>query len=563
MRSVVRGSEVLHPVVAALWAPGAILMGIPAQSQSTGTFVAAAVGAALSVMIVVTLTTVFRWRRQSIRLLFAMVVTLIAIAVGAAATVALFPQDLIPRPGSAVAGTPTPSELGTVTATVALRNYLLWLLIAVIVSGRRRFSAARRRLRRTASLVENVAARRGASLLARQSELITVLHELAETLENEALRAQRVKDADSRRQLGLWLEHTSESFMPRAIAPLDDAWTTAAGQPGTGPGVRGENPLPPKQPMRFNGRYFSGVVGGLVIGVAAMLASTTAAVEQPGFLLQIPLIVIAFAISPASATTLMFTAALTPIIASGFSTIDALLPAVLITAVAGLSATHRWNEVRRLNILESLSVTLTSESLAASVDRRTAAEWRGYAFSAVHNDIQSALLATRPRITTDETDPLETLTGLAARIRSVAVNLTNPVAPPKFAETVEDVIELWRGATDLTVSTTRSADQILRRDAGATAIAVGIIGEATLNAVKHAGATQVSASIEAETDRLVVIVTSPPGESRSIQRASAGLGIRYLSELTTKLRVDHSSDGTRVYAEIPVKSGEPQPDRTG
>jgi hypothetical protein len=545
--------DLSHYTVVVTWFIAAVALGIPGLAMSVTGAIVAAVGASITVGLVVSAVLIARHARVQWSMSLWTSIVALCILAGSAATVFGGARVLDPNSSSLGNELWTEQFALTLVATVWLRNCLLWALFATLVAARRRYSIVRARLVRTLRRVREHPID-SATLAERQEALRAWLATVQ--ADADALLARVVERPSdvSRNDVATWLATIARDGVSDALSVLDNSWISTTEAPAE---LASRSVMAQRRPLlRFNGRYFSGFVGGLVIGVAAMLAATTAVVEQPGFLLQIPLIVAAFALSPASASMLLFAAALTPIVADGPSP-EEFLPAILILAVAGLSAGHRLYEVRRLRALEELVLILARESLDGAISTQRRVVWAQRAFDVIHGKIQGSFVATAMAVSRPNENLASRLESLIEILRLATDEIDRPLEPVDFAAALEEVVTLWHGSVSLAVTTTISADRVIQADPALASIVLAVIGESTLNAAKHGNASSVAVSIVTETRRIVIRAraTSAASTGHPLLGAAhpSGRGLAYLSELTSVLRLESDPDGTTLHAEVPVE----------
>jgi nitrate/nitrite-specific signal transduction histidine kinase len=123
------------------------------------------------------------------------------------------------------------------------------------------------------------------------------------------------------------------------------------------------------------------------------------------------------------------------------------------------------------------------------------------------------------------------------------------------ATSISQVVGLWDGSMNVSVSVDQNASAILRHDSHAAATAIEVISEATVNAAKHASTSAVSATITAEGRRLRVAVINKRDlvDVSTNPVRSTFTGLAFLRELTSELRLESSESSTTLFAEIPSR----------
>ena len=122
-----------------------------------------------------------------------------------------------------------------------------------------------------------------------------------------------------------------------------------------------------------------------------------------------------------------------------------------------------------------------------------------------------------------------------------------------FEEQAAAVIALWDGSISLSIEVSPEAERALSEDSFAAGIAMEVINEGTLNAAKHAQTQKVRAQVGLEGSRLRVTVTNPRGPGEPTSRSSGNIGLTYLRQMTTDLRLEVTERRTTLFAEIPAR----------
>lgn len=556
-----RGIEFVHPSLYPWFTAGALLLGIPATlSRPVGSWVALCAGVAF--VIVGAFILWFAGRtggksRSSTALV--LIVHIIVIAVASVLVETMNPNSSYSADPNIQSANLTLAATAFLTACLFIVWVLMWVLVAVLVSAQRSFRSTRRSLRmalaRVGSAAEQFRETVTAPMTSLRSSVATQILKRVNLIERSWQTSSRTDRTEAREQFVSLLD---EVVVP-ALTELrdlnfdEDFRPTSVPKPPriANPG-RSKSQEGARTRLRWNGHYFSGLVGGLVIGIVAIASSANVNLTSPGFLLQIPLIVIAFFLSVPSALLLFFAAALTPFLGpnSGAPENFALFGVIVLLAL--LSLAHRANEVRQFRVLEGLSIA--NNILARElVDFRQQTRLRHKQLNSVlHGKLQTILIAAQVSLTNKKDIAPQQIEHIIAALRDATSELAHeiPSPPLDFASSIADVVELWDGSVRVGVHVSTDAERILTRDAQATAIVIDVISEGTLNAAKHTESKEVDARITAEGQRVRVTVTNPNSSQAEAPGWSTRLGLDYLSELTTELRLEIGTNSTTLIAEL-------------
>lgn len=310
----------------------------------------------------------------------------------------------------------------------------------------------------------------------------------------------------------------------------------------------------PKIPWRWRGVYFSGTVGALLIGAIGLLTVAPDAVRAIGPLVQLPLIMAAFFVSVPASVILLLTAALTPFLQPNEGVPENFGLFAIVVALVVVSFIQRFNQVRRVRVLETASVNKTLGALAAIQARHQIEAFRRRINQVLHGSIQATLLAIELGLRQSGTSSSAKAQAGIASVRESLESLKTPDEPElDFASALDSVVKTWSAGINVHVDLSPSAATLLQDDVIAASAVLEIITEGTSNAIKHAGAKDVEVSVGHEAPFLRVRVShasdSEAGPKPPI--TSNGIGMRQLAELTSSLRLLTESGLTTLYAEIP------------
>jgi hypothetical protein len=434
---------------------------------------------------------------------------------------------------------------------------LTWILTAILVAFQRAYRASRRLLLSTSARLESASARFSqdvlepirtlevdvAAQLSRSTNLLDKLIGKKATADAGKILAEVVHIRDA---------IVSPALTALASISLDENATTTQPRRRRGPLKR--------VVARWDGSYFSGVVGALIIGIVAIAGSTSVNVSSPGFFVQIPLIMLAFLISVPAALVLFFAAALTPFLGPGSNAPENFVLFVVIVLLALVSFLQRANEVRQLRNLEGLTVANSALALEFVGFRQQAINLKKRINSVLHGKVQSNLVVAEHHLNSNKPVRDKDLGQVLTSLRDASKELAGsaPDVELDFATAIGQVVSLWDGSINLSVMVAPAAEEILIEDSHAAATAIEVISEATLNAAKHASTSTVVASITAEGRRLRIAVTNDRDRAsdRTRSHVSSRLGMDYLRQLTSELRLESTESSTTLFAEVPSRLGE-------
>lgn len=181
--------------------------------------------------------------------------------------------------------------------------------MAILVAFQRAYRASRRPLLATLARLASASEQFAKDVL---DPIRSLEMDVANRLRSVTERLERLGEASGRKERNtarteiesLWDENLTKTLMRLGDISLNEDAPVAMSQ-------RRRGEIPRVSP-RSNGRYFSGIVGALIIGIVAIASGTNVNVTSPGFFVQIPLIMVAFFVSVPSALLLFTAAALTP-----------------------------------------------------------------------------------------------------------------------------------------------------------------------------------------------------------------------------------------------------------
>jgi len=543
-----RGPELTDPWIYPWFAMAALFIGAPATIERTvGLWLALASGIVMVIILMLIVRfTIYRHSYRSPSSLIAIVSLSAATASGAILTKLLTPFDSMSQ--------------FALTTSLALIWLMLWLLTSILVNGQRAYRKDRKSLRVTRTRIE-LAARDFKILVEEPSQdavyrLIAELRKLAEHIRESASGQSNPTRESLLESLTRGRDELVSPALEKIVSLNFDndrlALNSAQLEPVGRLKLEGI-------PFRWKGKYFSGFVGGLIIGVVALSASANADFANPGFLIQIPLIVLAFSISVPAALTLFFAAALTPFLAPNNAAPENYALFVVIALLAFVSFFHRANEVRQTRILEGLSVANADLAFETVRLQQQTKEIKSKLVSIIHGQLQSSIVAGILSVRSKKVSTIEDAIKSVAILNQAADQIecllrdAKQTASIDFATALKQIVDFWADELNLSVSVTSQAGEILESNRNARAAVIEVISEATLNAAKHSLTSQVDASVKAEGDVLRVTVTNSRNQTPEEKMPSAQLGLAFLKEITTNIQLEVNHESTTLLADIPFK----------
>ena len=546
------GIRIVDPWIYPWFAVGAFALGIPATlNRPVGSWLALLAGVAIVLGGAFLLWLV--GRRRISRLASSLIVSGLVVAILVAGWVVqgLNPIDSYVNPtNSSVAPDISPSAFVFLTGSLWIVWLLLWALVAVITAGQRVFRRTRRSLRQTLTRLDSLSTRFADEVL---SPARAIEQSVAKNLVDSAKELESLVSGRKR---------TSAESVSAQIASIKETFVPALGKI---PQFleQSDRLLPRKNrrvslrgiPRRWNGRFFSGSVGALIIGIVAVSGSASTNFSSPGFLIQIPLILVAFYVSGPAALLLFFAAALTPFLGPNSAAAENFVFFVVIFFLALLSFIHRANEVRQLRVVEGLSMANNSIVRDVVRFRQQSEAIQNRLISVLHGSVQATVVAAEVQLGKKAVPVRSSVLTVADALKQAAHTLTSVEDAPEFdfEEQAAAVIALWDGSISLSIEVSPEAERALSEDNFAAGIAMEVINEGTLNAAKHAQTLEVRAQVGLEGSRLRVTVSNPRGSGDPTSRSSGNIGLTYLRQMTTDLRLEVTDKRTTLFAEIPAR----------
>ncbi|MFM5968864.1 MAG: hypothetical protein ACKOQ8_07510, partial [Micrococcales bacterium] len=150
-----------------------------------------------------------------------------------------------------------------------------------------------------------------------------------------------------------------------------------------------------------------------------------------------------------------------------------------------------------------------TESLAILVSRLRQEIWLNNRRMAgvLHGPVQAALYAAGMKLSGSKAVSLELITEVERDIASALERLDSEhrLEGEDFAETLNQIVSLWRGCCEISVFTTDECSQALYADRNAAACVVEVVQEAISNAIKHGRASNASVMISLVSPKLAEV----------------------------------------------------------
>ena len=554
-----RGREFVNPWVFPWFALAILVIGIPGTlARPAGSWFALTGGLAIclaaAAVLWFALRTVARVRTST----WVVVVSQIVVVTAASfVTHTLNPVESFASDTDAV---PPTIGLGVsvfLSVSLAIVWVLTWTLVAILVAFQRAYRSSRQVLLATSDRLESASAHFDKEVLepirSLELDVATQLSKSTKLLDKLLAKTPPTDTGRIRAEVA----HIRDAIVAPALTTLA-AISLDEDAPIAQP--RRQRGALTRVAARWNGQYFSGVVGALIIGIVAIASSTSVNVTSPGFFVQIPLILIAFFISVPAALLLFLTAALTPFLGPGSNAPENFALFIVIVLLALVSFLQRAIEVRQLRNLEGLAVANSSLAIEFIGFRQQATNLKKRINSVLHGRVQSNLVLAEHLLNSKKPVGDTELGQILTTLREASQELAGsaPRVELDFTTAIGQVVSLWDGSINVTVMVSPEAEEILVEDSQAAATAIEVVSEGTLNAAKHASTSTVSANITAEGRRLRIAVTNDRGRPDDANRSdrSSRLGLDYLRQLTSELRLESTETSTTLFAEVPSRLSE-------
>jgi hypothetical protein len=443
--------------------------------------------------------------------------------------------------------------LAAATASYALQHLFLWLLLTVLVSSSVNYRSSKKEQRK---LSDDIARALGdshteSSLTQKQRDAVKEMSRRVDAIE----KSLGDESGDHVAELVDAVRALREDVVRPSLKQLNALLAQARSEPGFLPAMESTTTT---VPWRWGGMFFSGTVGALLIGITGLLLAAPAAYYLPGLFIQLGLIMLAFFVSVPAALLLFSAAALTPVLDPTAQSTGGAAVLVLIGLLGAISFLQRFNRVRQVRAVESMSVT--SAYLALNQVRRAqelkVIEER--VNSILHGSVQSTLLALELGLQSRDESVIKHSADAISHLRSAISRLDEPVTSPvnHFELALDNILSVWAGSVKVTVRISPESAGTLNADPLAASAAIEVVKEGTQNAVKHSDSREVTVSISQDGDRIRVAVSHLSMGQSPLN--PSGHGIRYLRAITSSLRLSDDGITTTLSAEIPFRQPAPE-----
>lgn len=207
---------------------------------------------------------------------------------------------------------------------------------------------------------------------------------------------------------------------------------------------------------------------------------------------------------------------------------------------------------RGVAVAELESIT---ESLALLISRLRQEIWLNNRRMAgvLHGPVQAALYAAGMKLSSAKHVSVELIGEVERDITAAIERLDSEhrIDNEDFAETINQIVSLWRGSCEISVFTTDECSSALYADRNAAACVVEVVQEAVSNAIKHGRASNASVMISLAGDSLAEVRVRNDGKPIELATAeSSGLGTQILDEICHEWRIENSPTGVLLVARI-------------
>jgi hypothetical protein len=451
--------------------------------------------------------------------------------------------------GSRVPG-PDEVVLAAAIATYSIQHILVWLLLMVLASGSLNYRQARKSQEKLATDIQRAkdSAPSEAELAKKQRESVGEISRRVDAIE-KALADQPGSQAT---ELTAAVRELRQEVVRPSLEQLNALVAQARSAPQISQSVSASVA---GAPWRWQGMFFSGSVGALLIATAGLLLIASIAYYQLGNLIQLVFVALAFFVSVPAALILFFAAALTPVLDPSQNVSGGWGLIALIVLLGAVSFLQRFNRVRQVRAVEAMSVAgaqLALDQVRRAQDLKVIEERVN---SILHGSVQSTLLALELGLQSGDESVAKHSADALNHLKKVVAQLDAPTSAPSedFERAIENIVSVWAGSLRVTVDQSPDAADALHDDPLVASAVIEVIKEGTQNAVKHSDTRDVRIVIGLE-GSLVRVRVSHQSTSQPISSRSSGVGMRYLGAITRTLRLVDDGTTTTLYAEIPTSS---------
>jgi signal transduction histidine kinase len=482
------------------------------------------------------------------------ITTIATLIVASQVIIRMYSADLIfeAAPESVEPGPPS-QVLASAIAAFSAMHVFVWLLFTVLVAGSLNYRSAWHSQKRLLSDISatRLGAGTEAELANKQRDSVG---EISRRIDAIATALQE-EPSDHTAELAATVRELRQEVVRPNLEQLNALLAATRAAPRVSESVTTSLA---GVPWRWQGVFFSGSAGALLIGTASLLLLAPTAYYFWGGFIQFALIVLAFFISVPAALLLFLAAALSPLIAPDSPGSGGWGLIALIAALGAISFLQRFNRVRQVRAVESMSVAsaqLALDQVRRAQDLKVIEERVN---SVLHGSVQSTLLALElglksgdPSLPTHSRDAL-------ALLRAAIAQLDEPSLAPAedFERALENIISVWAGSLTVSIDQSPDAADALHTDPLAASAVVEVVKEGTQNAVKHSDTREVRVVISRE-GPLIRIRVSHRSTGQPLDTRRDGVGMRYLGAITRAIRLVDDGTTTTLYAEIPTISAVP------
>jgi signal transduction histidine kinase len=199
-------------------------------------------------------------------------------------------------------------------------------------------------------------------------------------------------------------------------------------------------------------------------------------------------------------------------------------------------------------------IRLATERLAYLVGElqiRTASLRKQFALD-LHGDLQAKLQAALVRLERSTSSDSTVVEQVLSDLAGATEGIENPTSKPASIEQLRELPGLWDGICEVTINLDPASEAKLNSNQGLSAVAVEIVRERIINAVKHSSAEEIDVSISLEDSILVISSRNEDLEVGQKLDATTGGGSALLDEVCQSWKL--SFDAGDVVFEARVTS---------
>jgi signal transduction histidine kinase len=455
-------------------------------------------------------------------------------------------------PGSRAPG-PEEAVLAAAIATYSVQHILVWLLLMVLASGSLNYRHAKKSQEKLSTDIQQAkdSALSEADLAKKQRESVGEISRRVDAIE-QALSEQSGSQAT---ELTAAVRELRQEVVRPSLEQLNALVAQARSAPQVSQSVSASVA---GVPWRWQGMFFSGSVGALLIASAGLLLIADVSYYAYPNLIQLVFIALAFFVSVPAALLLFLAAALTPVLDPSQNVSGGWGLVALIGLLGAISFLQRFNRVRQVRAVEAMSVAsaqLALDQVRRAQDLKVVEERLN---SILHGSVQSTLLALELGLQSGNESVTKHSADALSHLRKAVARLDEPTSAPSedFERAIENIVSVWAGSLRVTIDQSPDAADALHDDPLAASAVIEVIKEGTQNAVKHSDTRDVRVAIGLEGSLIRVRVSHRSG-GQPVKTRSSGLGMRYLGAITRTLRLVDDGTTTTLYAEIPTSSTVP------